>query len=416
MAEDVIREGYYVIIRRTHERESSRLIKAEMDKPVFLGKQKIHLNNIFGQRFGTTFEWNRNRDLDVVNVQQLANTSLDLPQLSAPSGDNKDKDNRFIIDDGKSQKLSKDDIEVLKSELSSSEVIENLVKNCSTFEQKTSFAQQKYLKKKQKKYSNLVTILRPNVRLLAEMYFSRGPQKIDYLRIDSLSQMLSLCNVMSGRRYIVLDTNLGILTAAVVERLGSSGTVIQVYTDPGPVSTYRQSVDALNLPKETIANMLFGLQINEIYRLSQSNSLPEMSDQSCGQQSGDKSEKTVESEKLIRRAIRHKEALKALEILAQKDMDGLLLLSKTYDPLNIVLLLLDFLADSRPFAIFSPYMEPLSHCYSELKKKAVFLRLTETWLRKYQVLSDRSRPDMSMSPSSGYLLTGIKVNNNIIQC
>lgn len=101
----------------------------------------------------------------------------ELPEVN--DGSDKLKDNRFVLDDGKSQKLSKDDIEVFKSELKSKEIIGHLVKNSSTFDQKTSFAQQKYLKKKQKKYSNLVTILRPNVRLLTEMYFSRGPQKIE---------------------------------------------------------------------------------------------------------------------------------------------------------------------------------------------------------------------------------------------
>ncbi|CAG2103766.1 unnamed protein product [Medioppia subpectinata] len=397
---DVIKAGNYVIIRRTHDKESCRLIKAEIDKPVYLGKQRIHLNNIFGHRFGTTYAVNKDRNLDVVNIHETVDQSLELPQMSAQLEANS-KDNRFILDDGKSQKLSRDDIESLKSSLTSNEVIENLVKNCTTFDQKTPFAQQKYLKKKQKKYSNLVTILRPNVRLLTEMYFSRGPQKIDFLRIDSLSQMLSLCNVMSGGKYIVLDTNLGILTAAVVERLGSDGNVIQVYTDVGPVSTYRQAVDALNLPNETINQILFGLQINEIYRLSQNDSRLEMSDQNNDQQMDESDTKQTDSEKANRRALRHKEAMKALEILKDRDMDGLLYLSKCYEPLDIIMLLIDFLADSRPFAIFSPYMEPLSRCFNELKKKAVFLRLTETWLRKYQVLKDRTRPDMTMSPSSG---------------
>lgn len=136
------------------------------------------MNGIFGHRFGSTFEIGKNRDLNLVNVRQLMTESIDLPQMSSQS--DQQKDNRFVLDDGKSQKLSRDQIETLKSELTSNEIIENLVKNSSTFDKKTSFAQQKYLKKKQKKYSNLVTILRPNVRLLTEMYFSRGPQKIEY--------------------------------------------------------------------------------------------------------------------------------------------------------------------------------------------------------------------------------------------
>lgn len=237
--------------------------------------------------------------------------------------------------------------------------------------------------------------------------------------------MLSHCNVMSGRKYVVVDTNLGILTAAVVERLQSEGTVIQVYTDVGPVSTYRQAVDALNLPKENIDRMLFGLQINEIYGvlkaedyLSHDSSLPhkqqnqEFKDEANEEPNSESEERNRNSDKAVRKSMRRKEALKALDILRHKDLDGLLFLTKNYDPLNILELLLELLADSRPFAVFSPYIQPLTQCYSALRKKSVFLRLSETWLRKYQVLADRTRPEMNMSSSSGYLLTGIKVSQS----
>ena len=134
------------------------------------------MNEIFGHRFGSSFEVNKNRGLSLINVTELLEQSID---AETPIASEQEKDNRFILDDGKSQKLSKDDIDLIRSEMDSTEIINQLVKNSSTFQQKTSFAQQKYLKKKQKKYSNLVTILRPNVRLLTEMYFSRGPQKIE---------------------------------------------------------------------------------------------------------------------------------------------------------------------------------------------------------------------------------------------
>ena len=225
--------------------------------------------------------------------------------------------------------------------------------------------------------------------------------------------MLCFCNVMSGRRYIVLDTNLGLLTAAVVERLGSEGTVIQMYTEEGPVSTYRQAVDALNLPKETIDKILFGLQVNKAYPLlfNESSSPTLESNPNSDQHLEETSDEN--NEKQLRKAIRRKEALKALQILGDKNMDGLLYLTKGFDPLNILLLTLEFLSDSRPFAVFCPYIQPLTNCYFALRKKAVFLRISETWLRKYQVLPDRTRPEMTMSANSGYLLTGIKVNHSL---
>ena len=226
--------------------------------------------------------------------------------------------------------------------------------------------------------------------------------------------------MMSGRKYIVLDTNLGILTAAVIERLQSRGTVIQVYTDVGPVSTYRHSVEALNLPKENIDQMLLAIQINEVYTLinpnhvtdNQCHSNQPMTFESNDQSNDDCEDKAQIKDKWARKSMRRKEAVKALDILKHKDMDGLLFLTKSYDPLNILELMIPLLADSRPFAVFSPYIQPLTECYSTLKKKCVFLRLSETWLRKYQVLTDRTRPEMGMSSSGGYILTGIKVKHS----
>jgi tRNA (adenine-N(1)-)-methyltransferase non-catalytic subunit len=232
-----------------------------------------------------------------------------------------------------------------------------------------------------------------------------------FLRIDSLSQMLSGCNIMSNGKYIVVDTHLGILTAAVLERIGFSGVVIQVYTDPGPVTTYRQAVDALNIPKDKYNDILFGLQIKHAYHLLNDNqNYTESADNiNTNNEFMESTSNEVMDEKGIRKQIRRIEAIKAKEFLKNKNMDGLLILTKNYDPLNILDLLIEFVGNSRPFAVFSATIEPLVECYTKIRKKAIFLKLSETWVRKYQVLPERTRPEMNMSGSGGYLLTGIKV-------
>ena len=49
-----------------------------------------------------------------------------------------------------------------------------------------------------------------------------------------------------------------------------------------------------------------------------------------------------------------------------------------------------YLAPSRPFVVYSPYIEPLMETYLAMKDtgKAVMVMLTETWLRNYQVSLD----------------------------
>ena len=58
------------------------------------------------------------------------------------------------------------------------DIVDQLVENSATFKGKTEFAQQKYIKKKKKKYQNKFIVLKPTIRLIAEMYFNKGPTKI----------------------------------------------------------------------------------------------------------------------------------------------------------------------------------------------------------------------------------------------
>lgn len=87
------------------------------------------------------------------------------------------KDNRFIRDDNSSQKLSRNDIEKIKKEGSGEEVIKSLIENSITFEEKNIFSQAKYLQKKQQKYSSFLTVLKPTIKFLMEMYYFQGPMK-----------------------------------------------------------------------------------------------------------------------------------------------------------------------------------------------------------------------------------------------
>ncbi len=56
--------------------------------------------------------------------------------------------------------------------------------------------------------------------------------------------------------------------------------------------------------------------------------------------------------------------------------------------------------------------QPLVQCYKSLKEQGVGfnLQLSETWLRHYQVLPQRTHPEMNMDGRSGYLLTGTTVS------
>uniref|UniRef100_A0A2H6N6W9 tRNA (adenine(58)-N(1))-methyltransferase non-catalytic subunit TRM6 n=1 Tax=Micrurus carvalhoi TaxID=3147026 RepID=A0A2H6N6W9_9SAUR len=93
-----------------------------------------------------------------------------------------------------------------------------------------------------------------------------------------------------------------------------------------------------------------------------------------------------------------------------------LIVASRFHPTSLLLLLLELVAPSRPFVVYCQFKEPLLECYTKLREKGgvINLKLSETWLRNYQILPDRSHPKSIMSGGSGYLLTGITVKNESI--
>lgn len=119
---------------------------------------------------------------------------------------------------------------------------------------------------------------------------------------------------------------------------------------------------------------------------------------------------------LLRRATRFARKLtrptpmETASFLHSYQSDSLILATK-YDPTTTLLGMFPFLAPSCPFIVLSEHMEPLVECFKTLKDQelAINLRLSDTWMREFQVLPSRTHPQMTMSQSGGFLLTGIKV-------
>lgn len=56
-----------------------------------------------------------------------------------------------------------------------------------------------------------------------------------HLRIDTLAIMLSMSNIFSGSRVIVVDGSQGILLAAAMERTAGSGQIVHIHPGPQPI-------------------------------------------------------------------------------------------------------------------------------------------------------------------------------------
>ncbi|KAF8410460.1 hypothetical protein HHK36_002989 [Tetracentron sinense] len=152
------------------------------------------------------------------------------------------KDNRALVDNNTAQSLTGEDIDSMRRQgASGDQIVEALITNSSTFENKTLFSQEKYRLKKQKKYAPRVLLRRPFARSICEAYFKKNPAKIGFLRVDTLSLLLSMANVSSSSDVLVVDMVGGILTGAVAERLGGTGYVCNMHfgVTPYPMDIVR---------------------------------------------------------------------------------------------------------------------------------------------------------------------------------
>lgn len=148
-----------------------------------------------------------------------------------------DGDNRHYADTNSAQTLKQTDIGELREKgATGKEIIQKLVENSSTWETKTEFSKQKYLKKKQQKYMPRVRFLRCTAESLCRTYRLKNPAKICNLREDSLGQVLVYSNIFAGGQVLVVDTCMGLVTGAIAERQGGSGRIICPYEGQQPAA------------------------------------------------------------------------------------------------------------------------------------------------------------------------------------
>ncbi|XP_030413895.1 tRNA (adenine(58)-N(1))-methyltransferase non-catalytic subunit TRM6 isoform X1 [Gopherus evgoodei] len=448
-----IREGDCVVLKRD---EVFKAVLVLRRRKVIFEKQWFYLDNAIGHIYGTTFEVSSGGSLQP--KEKMEETTTDTKEAGT--------DNRNIVDDGKSQKLTHDDIKALKDKgIKGQEIVQQLIENSTTFRGKTEFAQDKYIKKKKKKYEAVITIVKPSTRILSTMYYAREPGKINHLRYDTLAQMLTLGNIRAGNKMIVMETCAGLVLGAIMERMGGYGSIIQMYPGGGPV---RAATSCFGFP-EFFFNTLYEFPLSKVDSLVSgtfsSETLPSEPEynvpveeerngsldekQTLTQETEEESstEAVMESneteeqetmdlaaedteyketkekgnkenirEKQRKQQERRRKLVETAALLEEKNADGLIVASR-FHPTPLLLSLLEFVAPSRPFVVYCQYKEPLLECYTKLREKGgvINLKLSETWLRNYQVLPDRSHPKLTMSGGGGYLLSGITVTAEKVQ-
>lgn len=450
---DTISVGDYIVLQR---QKYTKLHKfSSLDSTAMLGKDLLELRNIASKPYSTTFKMVPKiggKGKRVSTLEPCTDKSDFSETLIASKGSG--IDNRNITDDGSSQALTPSDIQKLREECSSSsEIVSQIVENSKTFASKTEYSQEKYLKKKEKKYFEFVQIKRPNIRLIADIMYRQSPEKIYGLRIDQLSQLVSYSGVCGVGNYLVYESGTnGLIPAILLNSIGSNTEAKLVHMHPGNFPQ-RQALLALNLKEEQLSRCvsvnLYSVlrqyhqgteaEIPETIVESGKHKLdPEDIDETNGAQpvpklikldgngesnGGDidmgnaddvrEANENSSVSKTKPAAIKKEQWMAENELacaILKDQVDALVICAKEH-PSTILKALLPLVKPSRPVVIYNTSREILAELYVEMKSNysVTNLRITSNWMRMYQILPNRTHPEINMTGNSGFLLTGYTV-------
>lgn len=287
--------------------------------------------------------------------------------------------------------------------------------------------------------------------MLAEIMYRQDPEKILGLRIDSLSQLISYSNVCATGNFLLYESGTnGLVTAALLNAIGANTEAKLLHLHQGNVPQ-KLALQALNLEQEQLDRCI-SANIYSILRQyyqkdggtkrkfdevpdSETNlvsaKLPKVDGDNV--QSAMEVDSAANGSEEANGTTKETTEVKANEAgketttktvpkwvlenergceLLRENLDALIVVAKEH-PVAILNTLLPFVKPSRPVVIFQLSRDILMETFIELKSggRMTGLKLTSNWLRMYQVLPNRTHPDVNMSGNSGFLLHGYTVRN-----
>lgn len=391
---------------------------ARVDRQCRINKRTYSLTNLVGKPFGTLLEIYQSK----LAIVEDSSEDLVPPVSLDPTNSN---DNRNIHDDNQAQSLPHETIMQLRQEIPADQLVQKLVDNSKTFSQKSVYAQEKYIAQKQAKHRVRCRVLRPTALNITDTFFSKDAKRLGQLRSDTLAQMLSYANISAGKRTLIYE-DVGLVTGAVAERTAGYGTIFSLYSKQQPhfddiLSKFNFDFLVMQSIQWVHTGDIFGefdpVDHDKVERdkLEWPIPLQEHTRTYIDQHLRNKPKKLdqflVKRQQRFTRKICRQTPVEAYHALQSALCDSLILATKS-DSIQCFEKLFPYLAPSCPFVVFSEFLEPLVQLFDHLQKneKGINMRLSDTWTREYQVLPNRTHPNMSMSQNGGFLLHGIKLD------
>lgn len=403
-----VREGHWCILGLPDE--SLRLVQAKAAGDIEMGRFGVFpARHLIGLPYGTYYEIEADGALRLTSDGPVGATSLP----TGATADDEMATNQTLLDTNTSQRLTTEDIEALKVQvstgtLSPSSLVDQVIQHSETFNQKNAFSQIKYVQRKQRKFLRRFSLRPVTSRMLLAYFSRRDPRKVMDLRLDSLSQLICLSNVQTtGSRCLVWEETNGFLTGALLEHTSSSSLLMHVHPDR---QMQVQSVMYFNFSPST-RNRLLSLPFDWECERDEGGSTElflEEGDNPVTEEGLPDSLPSVHRQRWEEK--REKRRL-AGELINECRFDCLLVATGRYDPLTVLVRLVRAVRPSGRLLLYSPHRELLLEAYRWLRSSNDFIdvALTESWLRPYQAAPGRLHPHMNCNGNTGIILTAVKV-------
>ncbi|KAI9570312.1 Gcd10p-domain-containing protein [Boletus coccyginus] len=344
-----------------------RGIKVERDSIVSLGRVgSFPANEIIGQPYGFAYE---------IHEKKLKRS----PPRTMDEIEETDATNELINDGEFVQPLTLEEIEALKkSGIHASEIIKAQIEQHANYSLKTEYSKDKYRKRKEAKYSKSFETIEPTMYNICEYWFRKDQNRIRDIRPDSLSQIMNLADVHPGE-----------------------GRIISINDADSPPAY--PVLTLMNYKKETLTSVLSTLN----WATAQEDYTPVVAplEPTAGRIRSERQRQRLDKRKLTSDTL-----LNTRQELFSGEFDGLLVASD-YDPFEIVEMLSPYLCGSASIVVQNMFLQPLADLQAKMRLIPSYLApsITESWLRRYQVLPGRMHPTMNASGSGGFILHAIKV-------
>lgn len=315
--------------------------------------------------------------------------------------------NRELVDIGNAtQGLSMEEIETLKKTSKGANVgeaiIDNLIKSHVNFNMKTKHSQEKYLKRKQQKFLRRFTVEYLGSSQLLQYYLEKDSSKVLDMSEETLGLLLSLGNIQSGGRYLVIDETGGVVVSGLLERMRGSGEIVLVHENE---HANLSALEHSNIPQNVQHKMIKTLNLLQFFE-------PETEKVEWN----DLSEEELKEMKSNKKAHYHRRRQNAIDTNAAIEnatrgkFDGLIVASTLFPP-TLLNRLVEKVGGSRPMVVYSQFKELLVDTQLGFMNDLRILAPTihESKARPYQTIPGRLHPMMSMRGGGGYLLSALRV-------